>query len=425
MVRLRFVAALAPLAAALTLALADPPKAGEDPHGPRRERLGRQVDESLALIPAAKAAKDFRQDNDFWYLTGLDWADAVLAVSGEGSWIFHGEARGKLEPVAFFDPKPAGFTGILPLSQLAAGAGRYEEAGLMVPVAAEEYYSAPNRPGNPGSLDQPFARAKERAAFVKKMRRRHEDAEMSSLDAVLGRLRQVKDAGEIEELRRAARVTGEALIEAIARTKPGMKERDFQRILEQGYLDRGAEWLAFSTIAAAGKNAVTVHYVANTDEIRDGDMVLCDTGAETGHYASDVSRTFPANGAFSKRQREVYEAVLDAQESAIALVKPGATLMSIDFKAREMLRKHGFKQIMPHQTSHWIGLAVHDPGDWNVKLKPGMVLTVEPGIYLAEEGIGCRIEDVVLVTENGHEVLTAWIPKKPEEMEKLAGSKAK
>lgn len=168
-----------------------------------------------------------------------------------------------------------------------------------------------------------------------------------------------------------------------------------------------------------------VHYTDNAEQLDHNELVVVDTGAEIGMYAADVTRTFPADGKFTKRQREVYEAVLAAQEAGIKSIRPGTTLMEIDALARKVLADHGFHGRMPHLTCHWVGLQVHDVGDYQSKLEPGMVLTVEPGIYLADEGIGVRIEDVLVVTENGSESLSGWIPKSIEEIEKIAGALAK
>ncbi|MBI2921797.1 MAG: aminopeptidase P family protein [Planctomycetes bacterium] len=405
------------------LSVAEPPKATDKPYAGRRARIQAAVGEGLALVPAAPASKKFRQDNDFYYLTGGDWPDAVLALTKEGAWLFHGEAHDALEPVAFFDPGPAGFTSVAPRARLGLAVGRYE-TDLRLMTGAEEYYSAPNVPGKPRDFAQPFVRAAERQKLARDLRREFPKARVKPLQQEVSRLRLVKDEGEIQLLKRAAKVTGDALSEAIARAKPGMREREFQRLVEQGYLDRGAEWIAFPTIVGSGRNGTVIHYTENLGKLGEGELVVCDTGAEIEHYASDVTRTFPAGGKFTKRQREVYETVLEAQLAGIRAVRPGETLLGIDAVARAVLNEKGFAGKMPHYTCHWVGLAVHDAGDYNAKLVPGMVLTVEPGIYLEDEGIGVRIEDVLLVTEDGAVNLTGWIPKTVEDLEKIAGSKA-
>ncbi len=409
---MRFLTALLALICAVS-ASADP---AEAPFAARRARLQKQVKDGLALVPGAPAAEPFRQDNDFWYLTGLDWPDAVLVLSREGAWIFAGDET---------RAAPKGFEGVLPVDQLDLAASRYSADGLWLPGGRSEFYSAFNAPGDARDFGDPFAPSKRREAWANALRSRLDGEKVRALEHRLARMRQVKDAGEIELLREACRVTGEALVAAIGRAKPGMKERDFQRILEKGYQDGGAAWLAFPSIVGSGKNGTMVHYTANAEQLDRNELVVVDTGAEIGMYAADVTRTFPADGKFTKRQREVYEAVLAAQEAGIRAIRPGTTLMAIDAVARKVLEERGFGGRMPHLTSHWVGLQVHDVGDYQAKLEPGMVLTVEPGIYLADEGIGVRIEDVLVVTEDGSDSLSGWIPKTVEEIEKLAGSAAK
>lgn len=413
---MRPLTTLLALAACSFALFAEPPDDVKSSHGLRRARLRQQLGDGLALVPGAPQAEPFRQDNDFWYLTGLDWPDTVLVLSREGAWLFAGEGA---------RPTPEGFEGVLPLEQLDLAASRYASDGLWIPGGRSEFYSAFNSPGDGRDFGDPFAPSKRRDAWSKALRRRIEGEKVRALEHRLWRMRLVKDAGEIDLLRKACRVTGEALLSAIGHAKPGMKERDFQRVLEKGYRDGGAAWLAFPSIVGSGKNGTMVHYTDNSEQLDRNELVVVDTGAEIGMYAADVTRTFPADGKFTPRQREVYEAVLAAQEAGIKSIRPGTTLAEIDALARKVLEDHGFRGRMPHLTCHWVGLQVHDVGDYQSKLEPGMVLTVEPGIYLADEGIGVRIEDVLVVTEDGSESLSGWIPKSIEEIEKLSGALAK
>jgi Xaa-Pro aminopeptidase len=405
------------LAAALAAAplRADPPEPAADTFSDRRSRLQSQLGEGLALVPSAPAGDHFRQDNDFWYLTGADWPDAVLALTKDGTWLF-----AKKPP-----PRPAGFADSLPLDKLDVAVSQYASAGLWVMGGQEEYYSAPLRPGEPGALENPFARSEAREAWGADLKKRFPEARVRGLQHRVARMRLIKDAGEVEAIRKSCEATGKSLLEAIGRVEAGMKEREFQRVLEEGYRERGAKFLSFPTIVGAGSNGTMVHYTANRETMDGNELVVVDTGAEVGMYASDVTRTFPADGKFTKRQRQVYEAVLEAQEAAIRAVKPGTNLMELDRVARSVLDERGFAGMMPHMTCHWVGLGVHDAGQYLSKLEPGMVLTVEPGVYLPTEGIGVRLEDVLVVTADGAENLTAWIPKTPDEIEALVGSARK
>jgi len=401
---------------------ADPPPARPDPTPARRGRLRRELGRSLALVPSAPAGGAFRQDNDFRYLAGGDWPDAVLALSKGRAVLFVGVERDALSPIALFPDEPAGFDAVVPLARLDVAIGRYESDGLLVLTSAEEHYAVANVPGERRTFENPMAVSALRARYVEDLRRRYPEAEMEALEGKLWALRQIKDEDEIACLREACRITGESLIAAIKGAKEGMKEGEFQRVLEQGFLDRGADWLAFPSVVGSGKNGTMIHYTANRGSFGTNELVVVDTGAESAHYAADVTRTFPASGRFTARQREVYEAVLSAQLKACAAVKPGTTLLELDAIAKKELARRGFRGKMPHMTSHFIGLAAHDVGDYGRRLEPGMVLTVEPGVYLPEEAIGVRIEDTVLVTKDGSENLSGWIPRATDEIEKLVGS---
>lgn len=267
--------------------------------------------------------------------------------------------------------------------------------------------------------------------------------------ATLHELRLAKSGAELDVMRRAARVTRDAHVAAMRATKPGMNEREIEALLEHRFRAAGSTGPAYTSIVAGGANACILHYVENEMPLRDGDLLLIDAGAEWSWYASDVTRTFPVNGRFSAEQRALYEVVLDAQLAAIAAVRPGASFQAPHDAAlarlcagisrlglsplspEEVLAKEAYKRFYMHRTSHWLGLDVHDCGAYVEGGKPrtledGFVLTIEPGLYLAEDdetieprwrGIGVRIEDDVLVTAIGHEVLTAGIPKTVEEVE--------
>ncbi|MEK7467291.1 MAG: aminopeptidase P N-terminal domain-containing protein [Planctomycetota bacterium] len=395
---------------------ADPPDPAKAPYPARRERLQKHLGKGLALVPAAPAAEHFRQDNDFWYLTGLDWPDAVLAMTREGAWLFEGDGT---------RAAPEGFAEVTPVSQLKLAAGRYFTEGLWMPGGRYEFYSTFNSPGEKREFGDPFGQSEWREGWVRKMKEKLDYPDVQGLESRLARMRLVKDDVELGLLRQALKITGDSLIAAMAKATPGMKEREFQVLLEQGYLDGGAEWLAFPSIVGSGMNGTMVHYTENGEQLDRNELVVVDTGAEFGMYAADVTRTFPASGKFTKRQREVYEAVLAAQKAGIAAIKPGTTLLQVDAVARRTLDDLGFAGKMPHLTGHWVGMQVHDVGSYATRLEPGMVVTVEPGVYLADEGIGVRIEDVFVVTKDGAENLSAWIPKSIDEIEKLAGSAVK
>ncbi len=266
---------------------------------------------------------------------------------------------------------------------------------------------------------------------------------------VLHEMRLVKGPEEIARLRRAAEVTAEAHLAAMRDGRPGAREYQVQSEIEYAFRRRGGSGPGYGTIVAAGPNSCILHYRAGDAVLRDGDVCLVDAGGEYGNYTADVTRTFPVSGSFTPAQRQLYELVLAAQLDAIEAVKPGATVDGIhdvsvrrltegmirlgllEGDADERIADGSYRRYYMHRTSHWLGLDVHDAGQYYVDgksrpLVPGMVLTVEPGLYVAADdekapeamrGVGIRIEDDLLVTEGGHENLTAAVPKAPDEVE--------
>jgi Xaa-Pro aminopeptidase len=265
----------------------------------------------------------------------------------------------------------------------------------------------------------------------------------------LHELRLIKRPEELAQLRKAAEITCEAHLAAMAAGQPGMFEHELEALIEYTFRRRGGNGPGYGTIVGAGENATILHYIDNRCAIADGDLVLVDAGCEYGHYTADLTRTWPANGRFSPEQRAIYELVLETQKAAVAMAVPGATIEQLfEHCARKLteglielellegpvsarIEDQGYKKYFMHGVSHWLGLDVHDagaymPGGKARPFVPGMVLTVEPGIYIAGDaagaperlrGIGVRIEDDVVITEHGNEVLTAACPKEIAEVE--------
>jgi Xaa-Pro aminopeptidase len=231
-------------------------------------------------------------------------------------------------------------------------------------------------------------------------------------------MRRLKDGGEIESIRRAIGVTHEALRKVWAAAKGGMREYELEALITGHYRSYGGTH-AFNPIVASGRMACSLHYERNERTIEAGDLVLVDTGVCLDGYNSDITRTFPVDGKFTDRQREVYQAVLDALETANAMAAPGTDLGEIHARTFDVIEKAGFGEYFVHGTSHFLGIETHDVGDRFRKLEPGAVFTVEPGIYIPDEGIGVRIEDVVAVTPDGCDVLSEAIPKTVADLETL------
>ncbi len=236
---------------------------------------------------------------------------------------------------------------------------------------------------------------------------------------ILPAMRQAKDELEIELTRRAIANTAAGLRAGMGRVEPGMTEFELRTIIETAFREAGSRRLAFGSIVGSGPNSCVLHYRGEHDHrvMRSGELVLCDVGAEVENYAADVTRTFPVSGTFTPRQREVYEVVLRAADEAIAAVRPGVTFRELNDIARGVIEGAGYTDDMKHGLGHFLGLYVHDAGNHHLPLTPGTIITIEPGIYLPGEDIGIRIEDDVLVTETGFEVLSTGIPRTADEIE--------
>ena len=278
--------------------------------------------------------------------------------------------------------------------------------------------------------------------------------ELVMLDHLVHEMRLFKSKAEIGVMSKAAEVSAAAHERAMRICRPGMSEYQIEAELLYEFTRAGCRSAAYPSIVAGGANACTLHYTDNSDRLRDRDLLLIDAGAEHDYYASDITRTFPVNGKFSSAQRDVYSVVLAAQEAAIDTVAPGRTfddvhmaavrvlaeglvdLGAIKGGAKRAVEKEKYKRFYMHRTGHWLGMDVHDVGDYRIDDQPrmleaGMVMTVEPGLYIAPgdekapkrlRGIGIRIEDDVLVTKSGHEVLTSAAPKSIDDIESIVGS---
>jgi len=234
-------------------------------------------------------------------------------------------------------------------------------------------------------------------------------------DAIIN-LRLVKSAAEIKQIQNAIKATHNGLNKLMAKLKPGVGERELHNALVGGFAEAGSIRNAFDPIVGSGHNATILHYKENTGVCNDGDLIVVDSGAEINGYASDITRTVPVNGKYTKEQAKFYNLVLKSQQAAIRAVKPGATMAQVDEASRKVIRDAGYGDQYLHGVGHHLGLETHDPSP-DVKLKAGMVVTIEPGLYLQDKSIGIRIEDDILVTEKGYKNLSSMIPKTVSEVE--------
>ena len=426
----------------------------------RRQRLLRRLRAGSAAVFASghdalrngDVEHPFRQPSSFYYLTGFDEPDSVAVLR-----------PGHDEPFVLFvrpyDPAMAIWVG----ARLGVE-GAVEQLGADAAYPIEEMEQRlPQLLGAAGTVyfslgsDERLERLVSRHAA---QRRAAAQGGAPPLEAIMdpaplvAAQRLIKSREEVAALQRAIDITGAGLEAAMRATRPGMHEYEVQAILESEYRRLGSPRDGFPSIVAAGENACTLHYTANRAEMARDELLLVDTGAEVDFYGADVTRTYPVDGRFRAAARDVYELVLEAQEQAIELVRPGTRFHDVHDKAAEVLttglvdlgvlsgdiagliEERAFGPFFMHGTSHWLGMDVHDVGRYregeeSVELRPGMVLTVEPGLYFARgirsvprrlRGIGVRIEDDVLVTRSGYRVLSGDIPKQRDDLEAIVGS---
>ena len=251
--------------------------------------------------------------------------------------------------------------------------------------------------------------------------------QIKSPSILTSHLRRIKSDTEIKLIQKAVNITAKAHLEAFKSMKPGLYEYQIEALVEFVFKYHGAEQLAFPTIIGAGSNSLELHYDKGSEKINPGDIVVMDIGCEYQHYCADLTRTVPASGKFSPEQKEIYNIVLEANKAIIDALAPGFSISQMDSIAKAVISKYGYEQYILHSCSHHLGLDVHDVGSRKEPFAPGCVITVEPGIYIPPDSnlpqnywnIGVRIEDDVLITEDGHQVLSAKLPKTIEEIEKI------
>ena len=267
---------------------------------------------------------------------------------------------------------------------------------------------------DPGVLGEPLSGD---LALLNELRSRYPRLQVMDSWEALGRLRMVKSPAEIEQVRYAVEITCEAVRDALPSVRSGAAEYQVQAEVERRFTLEGSRRPAYPSIVGSGPNSCILHYDASERTMAKGDLLLMDVGAEFRHYSADVTRTFPVGGRFSEEQRKIYNLVLKAQEAVLGIIKPGVPFSELDRTARKVIADAGYGQFFIHGTSHFLGLDVHDEGDSSALLQPGMIFTVEPGIYIPDKEIGVRIEDDVLVTKTGAEILSSCLPRTADAVE--------
>ena len=415
----------------------------------RRAKLASNIDGPIVLLGYTGREEEsesyiFAQEENFYYLTGHNEEDAALILlPPEGSKAKKDDWQGPRE-IFFLPPKDprkekwngvrmapgdpgiesrTGFALIKPTPELRATVER------LARVYPNFYTILPYQKELGG-----YPHERETTEWLKQAA---PEAAVKDVRGSLSDLRMVKSPTEISLLRQAIDLSDDAQVEAMKVMRPGAWEYQVAAKMVETHAMGGSEAEAYAPIVGAGPNSTALHYDKLSRKIEDGDIVVLDVGAQYSGYAADITRTLPANGKFTPRQREIYEVVLGSQEAALKALKPGMDMCrkgnkSVYKIAYDYIDSHGkdqhgksLGQYFVHGLGHNIGLNVHDPGETCRPLVPGMVVTVEPGIYIPEENLGVRIEDDVLITDGGYELLSRKLPRDPDEIEKIMGEAAK
>ncbi len=424
----------------------------------RRKRLMQAMGrDSIAILPSSPVRQrnrdveyPYRPDSDFFYITGFTEQEAVaVLVPGRPHGEFILFCRERDPEMETWHGRRAGLDGAI--EQYGADdAFPITDIDDILPGLLENrervYYAMGCNPEFDRQVMEwiNLLRKKSRAGV-------HTPGEFIALDHQLHDMRLYKSAAEIKMMRQAARISAKAHVRAMQVCQPGMMEYQVEAELRHEFMRGGARFQAYPAIVGGGANGCILHYTENDAPLHDGDLLLIDAGCELQCYASDITRTFPVNGRFSKEQRALYEVVLEANYAAIEQVRPGnhwnhpheaalkvltrglVRLGLLKGSVSSLIKNEEYRKFFMHRTGHWLGMDVHDVGDYKIGdewrvLEPGMVLTIEPGLYVAEGtkgvakkwwNIGIRIEDDVLVTRDGCEVLTNGVPKEPDEIEAI------
>ena len=422
----------------------------------RRSKLGAMLPKNSAVVIAGAAVQyrnadsshAFRQDSNFWYLTGFNEPESTLVL-------LINESK-DVQSIAFVPKKDA-------LKEIwdgyrAGPNGAVKDHGF--DLAFDNTEIDERLPGLLAGYNQvfyPVGKSQKLDAdvidWIKTARskdRHSSPIDIADASSKIGNERLIKDEDEIEIMKKACQISAEAHVEAMKFVKPGMNEQELEAFYQYQFSKRGGRFAAYTPIVAGGENACVLHYVENSKALTDGDLVLVDAGCEFELYASDITRTYPINGKFTAAQLAIYEVVLEAQQKSIEAVTVNNNVMDsqiisekvitqglidlgiLNGSMEELHETGAFKDFYMHKIGHWLGIDVHDAGDYTedgeyMKFKPGMVTTVEPGIYISStanvkdqwKGIGIRIEDNILVTAKGNQNLTDFVPSNPKEIEAL------
>ena len=422
----------------------------------RRNKLGSMLPKNSAVVIAgastlyrnADSSHAFRQDSNFWYLSGFNEAESTLVLLVN--------EKNNVQSIAFVPEKDE-------LKEIwdgyrAGPEGAMKDHGFDLAFNNTEIdHRLPDLLAGHNQVFYPVGKSKTLDADIiewiksAKSKDRHSSAiDIADASSKVGNQRLIKDEDEIKIMKKACQISAEAHVEAMKFVKPGMTEQEMEAFYQYEFSKRGGRFSAYTPIVAGGENACVLHYVENSKPLKDSELLLVDAGCEFELYASDITRTYPINGKFTAPQLAIYEVVLEAQLKSIEAISTNNNVMDAQIISEKVITQGlidlgilqgsmeelhaagAFKDFYMHKIGHWLGIDVHDAGDYMedgdyMNFKQGMVTTVEPGIYISSsaevedkwKGIGIRIEDDILVTAEGNENLTAFVPSDPKEIEAL------
>jgi len=410
----------------------------------RRNALMEQVKEGMIVLfgePMPQHGVHFRQDNDFYYFSGREDLNAILVMvpKTKETYLFLPAQTQREEmvegPNLLKDQRAkeiTGVTDIFPISYfdefMARNSRRF---GLSLFLRL----SPPDAVDNARSETLIFTARKDRIHYndqipldnyrINKLKERYPAFEFKDIVPLIDTMRMIKSAEEIEIMRRNGIISAEAVKQAMLSTAPGVYEYEIEAAAMHVILKNGAKGPAYAPIVGSGPNSCIWHYSQNSRKVEDGDLVLMDFGADLDYLCMDITRTWPASGKFTPEQREIYNTVLEVQKACIEAYRPGATSEDVQQHVAEVMKKKGLDaRGLKGGLGHYVGMAVHDVGPSGIPLKEGMVFAIEPALYYPEKKIGIRIEDTVLITKDGCEVLTKDVPKEIDEIERLLAQRA-
>ena len=400
---------------------------GADVYRKRRHALMEKFKTGAALVVNEMSFQGLREGMDFYYLTGIDEAEAALLLEPTApvnSYYEYAREALFLRPLDVEGERVHGARAELPSNALEVATGfatvhRLQRLPALLVEACVHWggltyvgdFVAEPRP-RPKVMDY-YAKAQERTYNCK----------VNDFNGTIARMREVKEPAELALMRQAIVYTAAGHAAGMKAVRPGAHEYEVKDAVEDAFRKAGSRHVAYDSIVGSGSDSTFLHYGKDDRVMKAGELILLDVAAEAEYYAADVTRTLPVSGKFSADQRTIYQLVLKAQAAGIAAAKAGVRVGDIDAATRKVITDAGYGDYYIHGCCHFVGLEVHDPGDYNAPLPAGAIITVEPGIYLPQRGFGVRIEDEILITATGAELLTGAIPKDPNEVERLMAAR--